>query len=90
MQADLLLIVVILIFGVGAFFLGIFYFVWKVLVGLGRGLMRVCGGCQSSKRGPARRYRSHPVVCPMPECRKMEYRVANYCSRCGAPLPSAK
>lgn len=86
MHGDLLLVVLILVFGCAAFLFGLVYVVYWVLGAAGRGLWSLVR--PSQRGGAAMRigWRSRPVFCPRPNCRKVEYRNASYCSQCGAPL----
>jgi len=87
MHGDLLLILVVLIFGCAAFLFGVVYIVCSAVGFVGRGLMSIvrprtgrfiCGGA-SVRLGP-------PSICPRENCRKIEHRRASFCSRCGTRL----
>jgi len=88
MHGDLLLVVLILVFGCAAFLFGLVYVVWCVVGTVGRGMWSlvrprrhvgnpVCRGGRTFGRA---------VYCPRPNCRKAEYRNARFCSQCGATL----
>jgi hypothetical protein len=90
MHGDLLLVVVILVFGCAAFLFGVIYLVCSVIGFVGRGVLglfkpdRAPPGRRSGVRGAG------ALVCPREECRKVEYRDAKYCSQCGAPLRAGR
>lgn len=86
MHGDLLLVVLILVFGCAAFLFGVIYLVCSIIGFVGRGVFRVLRPTRRRMdlEGGAR----HPktLVCSRAHCRKVEHREASYCSQCGAPL----
>jgi len=88
MHSELLLVVLILIIGCASFLFGVIYLVCSALRIVGRGVYRLV--VPSGGRGcAARRSSGAPLVCSRPGCRKIEYRKARFCSRCGAALTAA-
>jgi len=86
MHADLLLVLLVIVFGCAAFLFGLVYIVGSLVGAIGRGFWgllrptrRSTGGCASGTPEAARR-RAH--VCP--SCRNVEVRTARFCPRCGA------
>jgi len=86
MHGDLLLVVLILVFGCAAFLFGLVYVVGYVLSAVGRGMWGLVRPCRGP--GPTERVQrlSRPLRCSRVNCRKVEYRNARFCSQCGAPL----
>jgi len=83
MQVDVIVVLLIVVFGCAAFLFGVFYLVCQAVGAVWRGavgLIRPGGGV--SRTAAARPER----VCPRPECRKVEHRQARFCSQCGAAL----
>lgn len=89
MHGDLLLVVVILVFGCAAFLFGVIYLVCSVIGFVGRGVFRVLGPRRRATGPPEAGHRPKTLVCPRAHCRKVEHRDASYCSQCGAPLTAA-
>ncbi len=84
MHGDVLLIVLVLVFGCAAFFFGILYALGRAVAWVGRGVWGVCrpGSPPVGPRGLGVRF------CPRTECRRVERRRdARYCSQCGQRLP---
>ena len=86
MHGEVLLVILILVFGWAACLFGIIYFVLKFVSLLGRKVFGVfkpdplTPAAERSMVGARRR------ICPRELCRKVEYRDARYCSQCGAQL----
>lgn len=82
-------VLLILVLGWAAFLFVAAYVVWRFVGGIGRSVASVFwprrrgGSCRGLS--PARGGR----VCPRPQCRRIEYREAQYCSQCGARLVEA-
>ena len=86
MHGDLLLVVLILVFGCAAFLFGLVYVVGCVVSAVGRGMWTLIHPSRcSGPPAPARKL-SRPLRCPRVNCRKVEYRNARFCSQCGAPM----
>lgn len=99
MHGDILIILVLLVLGVAAFFFGVIYAVFRALASVRRGIVRVLWP-RSVRRSP--RVSAPPAVrpvrsqgrrtfrvCPREQCRHVEHRPARFCSQCGAELPEA-
>ena len=86
MNGDLLLVVLILVFGCADFLFGLVYVVWCVVGAVGRAMWSLVRPRRPV--GTAERVRTfgRAVYCPRLNCRKVEYRNARFCSQCGAPL----
>ncbi len=86
MHGDVLVVILLLVFGWAAFLFGVIYVLCKLTGWIGRGLRDVF---RPSPRGETKR-RSvsgpRPLVCPDLQCQKVEHRDAQYCSQCGARL----
>ena len=86
MHGDLVLVALILVFGVAAFLFGLVYVVWCVVGAFGRGMWSLVRPWRSVPTSECARRLGRAVYCPRPNCRKVEYRNARFCSQCGAPL----
>ena len=86
MGADPLLILLILVFGCAAFFLGLLYLIGRVFTTAGRGFRRLVGGRARGANGAQHYCGTRPLACPRASCRNVEHRPATFCSRCGARL----
>lgn len=90
MQGDLLLVLVLLVVGLAAFFFGLIYLVGQVIAGvllrISRGVSRLLGRPGAARPADAVPDAPHPLVCPRPTCRKVETRTARFCSQCGARM----
>ena len=88
MHGDLLLVVLILVFGCAAFLFGLVYVVWCVVGAVGRGMWSLVRPGRPVGISACREARKfvRAVYCPRLNCRKVEYRNARFCSQCGAPL----
>ncbi|MGD2108546.1 MAG: hypothetical protein PVI86_04050 [Phycisphaerae bacterium] len=86
MNADVLLLILLVFFGCAAFLFGVIYVICQFVAWIGRGLFGIFIPRRSSSAGdpppPSRRGR----MCPREGCGKIEYRAARYCSQCGMPL----
>jgi hypothetical protein len=84
MQVDVLVVLLIVVFGCAAFLFGVFYLVGHVVYSIWRGLVNLVRPGRSTRQ----RVTGKKVerVCPRKGCRKIEYRDARFCSQCGAPL----
>ncbi len=86
---DVLLVVLLLVFGCAAFFFGVICVFCHLFAWMGRGvagIFRPHGSVGASARpGLGSRRRK----CPNERCRRIEYRDAHYCSQCGTPLRRA-
>lgn len=85
MHGDLLLLVLMLVFGCAAFLFGLVYVVWCVVGTVGRGMWSLLRPWRPVRTERARTF-GRAVYCPRLNCRKVEYRNARFCSQCGAPL----
>ena len=86
MHGDLLLVVLILVFGCAAFLFGLVYVVGCVVTAVGRGMWGLFRPSRCSGPPAPARASSRPLRCPRVNCRKVEYRNARFCSQCGAPM----
>lgn len=86
MHGDLLLVVLILVFGVAAFLFGLAYVVWCIVGGIGRGMWSLVRPWGRAGKGVRVCAFSRPMLCPRANCRKVEHRNARFCSQCGAQL----
>lgn len=87
MHADVVVILLLLVFGWVACLFGVLYVAWQAISAGWRGLT----GLFHLRRGVSGRScppttRAGALVCPRPECRKIERREARFCSQCGARL----
>ena len=85
MHGDLLIVVLILVLGCAAFFIGVIHLACRLIGSLGRsflGLIHPRAGDRRPSAGPFGRAR----MCPRESCHKVEYRPARFCSQCGARL----
>lgn len=89
MHGEILLVVLILTLGCGAFCFCVIYLVCRFFAFLGRGLAGMFGHHPAAKRPPAVLGRTPVRVCPQERCRKVEHRPALFCSQCGARLTDA-
>ena len=90
MYADPLVIFLVLMLGGVSFFFGIFYVLYRMVAGVGRGMARMLGIERRPELPHAfRARREGPLICPRRECRKVEHRHARYCSQCGTSLAAA-
>jgi hypothetical protein len=86
MDAVAAVLLLMLLLGWASLLFVTFFVIYRVIGGIGRGVAamfrphRAGGGGRRLNPGGAAR------VCPRPQCRKVEYRDAFYCSQCGAPL----
>ena len=85
MHGDLLIVVGILILGCAAFLFGVVYAVCSAIKMVARGMFfalfprqRHSTGRQGLRRGA--------LICPQPNCRRIEHRPAKFCARCGTAL----
>ena len=89
MHGDLLLILVVLVFGCAAFLFGVVYIVCSAIGVVGRTLFSIVRPPQVRRLQAANQFRAGPPrICPQENCRKIEYRRASFCSRCGSKLIS--
>lgn len=89
MQVDLLVFLIVLVFGLAAFILGVIALIWKAVSAVGMSLVRLV---TPGRKARAQAVRQAGLICRNPHCRKVEYRSARFCSQCGRPLwmePSA-
>lgn len=88
MHGDLLLVVLILVFGCAAFLFGLVYMVWWVASTVGRGMWSLVRPRRHVGIPACREACTfgRAVYCPRPNCRKAEYRNARFCSQCGEKL----
>ena len=87
MYGDALLLVLVMVFGLAAFFFGVIYLVFRGLGWMGRGFVGVFRSkpveAPNQPLGDAGRRQG----CPRTECGRIEDREgARYCSQCGAGL----
>jgi len=89
-HGDILILLLVVILGVAAFFFGVLYMLWEVLATVFRGARRALSPRgRGSKPSPpaARPVRSRTFrVCQNPRCRHVEQRAARFCSQCGGEL----
>ena len=86
MHGDLLLVVLILVFGCAAFLFGLVYVVGCVVSAVGRGMWTLVRPWRRGGTAENVRTFSRPLRCSRVNCRKVEYRNARFCSQCGARL----
>jgi len=86
MHGDLLLLVLMLVFGCAAFLFGLVYVVWCVVGAVGRGMWSLVRPRRPIGKQEQVRAFGRAAYCPRPNCRKVEYRNARFCSQCGAQL----
>lgn len=86
MHGDVLLVILILVFGCAAFLFGVIYVICQVLAWIGRGLFGIFMPRRSAGEPGAASGHRGGRVCPRAGCGKVEYRDARYCSQCGMPL----
>lgn len=84
MHSELLLVVVILIVGCAAFLFGVVYVICSAIAFVGRQFIALFA--PPRQRRPHARLAVTALICPQPTCRKVEYRRARFCSRCGSAL----
>jgi hypothetical protein len=90
MHGDLLLILVVLIFGCAAFLFGVVYIVCSAIGFVGRSLLSIVRPCSRVRVSAGSHLRmGHPLICPRESCRKIEYRRASFCSQCGSRLAAS-
>lgn len=84
MQVDVIVVLLIVVFGCAAFLFGMFYLVGHIVHSVWRGLVNLV----RPGRLTHQRVTGETVerVCPRKGCRKIEHRDARFCSQCGAPL----
>ena len=100
MHGDILIILVLLVLGVAAFFFGVIYAVCRALASVWRGVVRVLSprGVPGSPQvlvtpaAPLARSQGGRTfrVCSREQCRHVERRPARFCSQCGAKLPEGE
>ncbi len=83
MHADVVVFILVLLVGCAALLFGVLYLIVRALGGVGRGVLSMFGPSGASGRTMRGR---RALVCPRPQCRKVEYRDARYCSQCGERL----
>jgi len=87
MHGEPLLIIVVLVFGIGAFLFGVIYVVCSILSAIGRGMMGIVRPHRRTGTAELDGTLSRPLVCPRRTCRKVEHRGdARFCGQCGAEL----
>jgi len=84
MQVDVIVILLIVVFGCAAFLFGVFYLVGHVVYSVWRGLVNLVRPGRASRHGVTAEARQR--ICPRRGCRKIEHRDARFCSQCGSPL----
>ena len=86
MDTGFVMLLLFLVLGWASLLFATLYVIGRIIGGVGRGVasvFRPAGPVGSGRRlNPGRAGR----VCPCPQCRRIEYRDAQYCSQCGAPL----
>jgi len=98
-HGDILIVLVLLVLGVAAFFFGVIYAVCRALASVWHGIVHLLSprGVPHAPQGsvlpterPARSQGTRTFrVCPREQCRHVERRPARFCSQCGAKLPEA-
>ncbi len=96
MPIEPLVIVLILVLGFIAFVFGIVMLFCRLLKGIGRSVANMISPRRRVNRSGQRAFdssihyphapHSDTLICPGIDCRKIETRVARYCSRCGRRL----
>jgi hypothetical protein len=89
MHGDVLLFILLLMFGCAAFFFGVICFLCKLVAWIGRSLFGAFRPRRPLECGCSPADGRRKLVCPNERCRKLEFRDARYCSQCGTRLPSA-
>lgn len=85
--SEFILLLVILAFGAAIGLFGLLTLLYRVVIGMGRGVLRCFGWrCKGSTGGEGYRRLRGGRVCPNPLCGRMEYRRAAFCSQCGRTM----
>lgn len=79
---DVLLVGVVLVLGVVAFFVGVMYLFFSTLTVIGRGMWAMV----FPQSQTVRKSFGRGGVCPNPKCRAVERRAARYCPHCGTRM----
>jgi hypothetical protein len=85
MPGDPIVIVFMLVIGLAAFLFFILYLFGRTLGIIGRGFLNLVRGGRPGNRAQRGREGGR-LICSRDQCRQIEYRNGQYCSRCGAPL----
>lgn len=83
MHGDLILVVIVLVVGFGAFLFAVLYVTFTALASIGRVVTGLFRGAPVAR---ARSVKRPALQCPQAKCRHIEYRAARFCCRCGAKL----
>lgn len=86
---DVLLVVLLLVFGCAAFFFGVICVLCHLFAWMGRGVAGIFHPHRSVGASPRPGLGSRRRKCPNERCRRIEHRAALYCSQCGTPLRRA-
>ena len=86
MHGEVLLVILILVFGWAACLFGVIYFVVRLVSLLGRKVLGVFKPDPLTSVPGQSMVGARRSICSRELCRKVEYRDARYCSQCGAPL----
>jgi len=99
-HGDILIVLVLLVLGVAAFFFGVIYAVCRALASVGRGIVHWLSprsvpsspplSVSTAERPVRSQGRRTFRVCPREQCRHVERRPARFCSQCGAELPEGE
>jgi len=86
MHGDVLLVILILIFGCAAFLFGVIYAICQFVAWIARGLFGIFIPRRSAAASDSPTHGRQGRICPREGCGKVEYRNARFCSQCGRPL----
>jgi len=91
MTGEIAAMLLLLLFGCAAFVISVVFIVGRIMAGMWRGFTWLAGGscCETEPTARADRgwHTGDGRVCPRPQCRKVEYRPARFCSQCGHRFP---
>ena len=86
MQADLLVILLVLVLGCAAFVFGLLELLRRMLGFVWRSMNGLLGPRREKRADGEMKGPTRGVVCPRTTCRHVEIRKAVYCSQCGSRL----
>ena len=86
MTGDPFVILLLLVVGCAAFFVGVIYLFGRLLGALGKGVVWAFRGRPAA---PPPGVSPHVRICSRKSCGKTEVRRGRFCSQCGAPLREA-
>lgn len=86
MHGDVLLVILILVFGCAAFLFGVIYVICQFVAWIGRALFGIFIPRRSVTTPGSATHNPRGRVCPREGCGKVEHRDARFCSQCGMTL----